>query len=510
MNIQTNADFEGITAYFRDHPDALEPGAVSVEVRETHISYVLLTARCAYKFKKPVALGFIIQDKLEERELNCHREIELNRRLAPEVYLRVLGIDRVGEGYIARENAKAPMEYCVQMKRLPDHHSLIHLLREDTITTEDIERIAEALAEFHLARKGDKTIAARHEFGKNMLDNLNVMAGDKLVSPEFIAAVKDYMSARMYAVRRREVREKIIDGHGDLRPDHIYVTPDSVNIIDCVEFNAAIRAADPIEDIAFVSMALRIEGRPGLAEDFLASYFSKTVDIAGLPLLPLYEIYRAAVRAKVDRIMLSSSPGEERVAYLRERFQGYIAFIRNRMTEKSPPPGRLTLVIGLPASGKSVFSAQRRRETGALVLSTDVIRKRMLGIHPTSRASRTPNREVFSGAYSREMSERVYRRQAAMARIALREGFHVIADGTFLKKRWRERLRRLAQRTGALMECCLIEAKEATIRERLRERKNGSGHSDLDDFNVWLSMREGFESPDPEENFIRFPGEKDS
>lgn len=287
-------------ACYPDHP-------ARVELRQTHVSAVFLTDRFAYKVKKPVALGFLDFSTLDRRRSACAAEVRLNRRLAPAVYLGVVPICATPAGPRVEGDGEA-IEWAVKMDRLPDAATLRHRLTEGSVDHSLLEALAERIAAFHARAERGEHVSRFGRFevvaanAREALAGLHGPAGVRLraLTEAALADLRPLIAARA-------ARHVPCDTHGDLRLDHVYHFPDrrppaDVVILDCVEFSDRFRFADPVADVAFLVMDLRFHGRDDLADAFADAYVRASGDEEGRGLLPFYTAYRAAVRAKVDRL----------------------------------------------------------------------------------------------------------------------------------------------------------------------------------------------------------------
>ena len=483
------ADIGRALAYFQEHPDCLEPGARQIERKDTHISSVLISDRLVFKFKKPVDFPFLNQMSRSERLRNCEREIILNRRLAPDVYIGIRTITVADGVFGLSQGAREEGEPCVVMERLPENSNLLSHVVEGRADAVMLERIAARLADFH---HGDSCGAAANgvrDFRGNYLQNLEVLSSIELFRDlDLDARLRHLLAVHSDQLAARECRGSIVDGHGDLRLDHIYVDQEAVRIIDCVEFSEAIRAVDPYEDLAFTSMALRFEGRADLARRLIAAYASATADVRGLAMLGLFEAYRAAVRAKIDVLTVRGrAPASKHYA---GRIERYLRLCDAILKEQPMRPRALFVVSGLPATGKSTQALRLSRELDAPVISTDVVRKRY----------RDRKSEAGTFLYVPAAVAGTYRRVAALVGLCLRLGHKVIADGTYSSRQNRDRIRRTAARFGIAAQFIVTEASEEEVKARLeRRRRKRSGDSDLTDMETWRALRKRWEPFAPDE-----------
>jgi aminoglycoside phosphotransferase family enzyme len=296
-------------------PAAYEPPVEGVVVRQTHISVVCLAGPFAYKVKKPVRLGFVDYSTLARRRHFCREEVRINRRLAPEVYLGVVPIVRERSGGRLRvEGTGEAVEWAVKMRRLPDEARLKETLARGEVDRGVIEELGRRIAAFHARARRDERIADHARFEKvarlvrRNLDEARGQVGRTIDMAEFdrLGLLSENVLARLGPlIDARADRGLPCEGHGDLRLDHVYLFPDrpcpgDMIIVDGIEFDEALRAADPVADVAFLIMELIAHGRRDLADATRDAYFSASADFEGKPLLAFYVSYRAAVRGKVE------------------------------------------------------------------------------------------------------------------------------------------------------------------------------------------------------------------
>lgn len=278
-----------------------------IELIETHISILFLTNRYVYKVKKPVDFGFLDFTSLEKRRYFCEREVFLNRRLAPSVYLGVVKIAE-SEGKLSLEAEGEVIDYAVKMKRIPGDRFLDKLLVKNQVTREMIRAVSKRLARFYAKAHTSEFIRsfARPERIKQDTDE-NFEQTEKYVG----ASLPDetYASTRERTNEFLRTREKVFhermssghirDCHGDLRLEHI-VWGEEIFIIDCIEFNERFRYTDVAADLAFLAMDLDYHGREDLSEALIRIYRQESGDGAVWSVLNFYKCYRAYVRGKVE------------------------------------------------------------------------------------------------------------------------------------------------------------------------------------------------------------------
>jgi aminoglycoside phosphotransferase family enzyme/predicted kinase len=463
--------------------------AQGYELIETHISRVYLGPEHVYKFKRPVNLGFLDFTTREARRAACHAEVELNRRLAPDVYLGVVALTRDAEGNAALVPAETLAEdqildWAVHMRRLDDAQRADVRLAAGALDAAEIEDIARLVARFHAEARSDAAVAALglpERIGFNVEENFTQVAGSALrfiSAPELQALAsyqRGFLRDRAALLRARVDAGRVRDGHGDLRLEHIYRDAHGGHaIIDCIEFNQRFRYADVCADLAFLGMDLRAHARPDLAELLLAAYARESGDYEAYALIDFYESYRALVRAKVASLLADdaqvAAPTRERAEASARRY----SLLAIASARPALSPARLIVCMGKMASGKSTLARALGLELAVPVLSADATRKQLLGVE-----AETPLRhDAFSGAYSAEQSARVYATLRERGAHVLASGRSVILDATFSAHAERAELAQLAIRYGVELLFLHCECERTTSLERLRARARGASVSD--------------------------------
>lgn len=489
----------------------LYPGDASgVELRETHISRVYLAGDQVYKFKKPVDFGFLNFVSLEARAHFCAREVELNRRLAPDVYRGVGALTRRPDGTLAlrgpdasaresesqseSQSGETPLDYCVVMRRLPDADNLAALLKAGRAPDALFTRIGQQLADFFTAAKrfsleeSDATAVLR----RNCLENFeqtrkyigSAIDGRRHAFLE--ATCRSFLDTHVPLLDRRAQEGRICDGHGDLRLDHIYAG-ESLEIIDCIEFNERFRRGDSALDLAFLLMDLEFNGRPDAAQTLLTACARRMNDPGMYGVIDFYTAYRAMVRAKVACLRLASLAPEHTPACM-EEIRRYLDLSVTAAVRFGRPA--LYITSGLPASGKSRIARGLAAALGAVHLATDQIRKEN---DPDAPAPAGPH-AFNAGRYSEQQRSLVYSHLFVRADECLRSGRSVILDATFASRHLREEARRLADtaRTPFVFIHAFCSENNALARLRKRELKPGLSDARADH---WLDLKRNFEPP---------------
>jgi len=293
-----------------------------IELKQTQMSFILLTDNFVYKVKKPVNLGYLDYTTLEKRHFYCHREIELNQRLCPNVYLRVVPITKDKGNFIIGGQGKA-IEYAVKMRRLPQEAMMDVLLTNNQLSSEMVNNVARKLAEFHQKAEvvsgfGDlDTITTNTEENFTQTEKYignTILRGTYLNTTNYTHA---FMIENTPLFHKRVAGGRIRDCHGDLHAAHICFT-DDICIYDCIEFNDRFRYCDVASEVAFLAMDLDHYRQTDLSRSFVNAYVVRSQDNELLKLLNFYKCYRAYVRGKVESFKLDDPhiPDEERARAL--------------------------------------------------------------------------------------------------------------------------------------------------------------------------------------------------
>ena len=437
---------------------------------ETHTAVIVFLADRAYKVKKPVSLGFLDFSTREARQAVCHREVELNRRLAPDVYLGVA--DVVGpDGEVS--------DHLVVMRRLPEDRRLSALVTSGQDVSGELRRIARVLASFHSAADTSPTISAaatRDAVRRNWDDNFEQLAPflGEVLDAEACAEVEQlahrYLDGRAPLFQRRIDEGYVRDGHGDLLADDVFCLDDGPRIIDCIEFDDRLRHGDVLADVAFLAMDLERLGTPELAERFLASYRQASGERWPPSLAEHYVAYRAHVRAKVACVRHGQGDA---------RAKGAATQLLD-MTRHHLRQGRVRLVLvgGLPGTGKSTLAERLAGSRGWVLLRSDEVRKELAGV-PHDQPQRAAYRK---GLYTEERTSEVYGELLERAGRALSLGETVVLDASWSDASWRQEAADVAEDTSSdLAELeCRVPEEEALARIRKRARAGGDA-SDADE-----------------------------
>jgi aminoglycoside phosphotransferase family enzyme len=308
----------------------------AVVCTETHMSWVFLTERHAYKLKKPVRYEYLDFSTPALRRFNCEEEIRLNRRLAPDVYLGVVPLTLAADGRLELGGAGPPVDWLVKMRRLPKAGMLDSAIAARTLHADDIARIADLLTDFYASAPHIDIDAGAYcaRFEGEIALNRAELPRYGLPPDEVEAPLRDqaaFIRRQRDVLEQRTRERRIVEGHGDLRPEHVYVGPPAT-VIDCLEFNYALRLVDPVDEIGYLAMECERLGMPAVGERVLAAYETRTGDRPPPALLHFYMSLRACVRARLaiwhlrDEIVAERAKWTDRARdYLRHALRHAVA-----------------------------------------------------------------------------------------------------------------------------------------------------------------------------------------
>ena len=291
---------------FLARPGAYRERPQSVEIKETHMSWVFLTDGRVYKLKKPVKYPTLDFATLKAREFNCREEIRLNRRLAPEDYLGIVRLTCKRDGSLALEGPGRTADWLVEMRRLPDDKMLDRAITAGTATAGKIDAVADLLTGFY--RSVDRSdlsaeaycsrFIAEHEETRRILamPALGYLNGER---GGILDAMETALKSHRNLLAERARSGRIVEGHGDLKPEHVCLTDPPV-IIDCLEFNRGLRLIDPLDELAFFAMECRRLGAAWIGRQVFERCTRSLGEVPDERLVALYTAFRACIRARLS------------------------------------------------------------------------------------------------------------------------------------------------------------------------------------------------------------------
>lgn len=453
-------------------PRCYPHAAPGVRCIETHISWVFLAGEHAYKVKKPVALGFLDFSTLEARRRLCEEEVRLNRRTAPGLYLDVVPITGSAAAPVIGGDGAA-IEYAVHMRRFDEGRLALDLARAGRLGEAEAEALAAMTAAFHAGLPPAPAVNGYGAPGQVVapaLQNFDqigcLAAADE--NREGLARLRAWTEAAAQRLQADFVARArggcVRECHGDLHLGNIAWIDGQPVAFDGIEFNPGLRWIDVASDAAFLFMDLCDRGLVPLAWRFLNAYLARTGDYGLLRVWAFYVVYRAMVRAKVAGLRAADPSLEAPAA------AGAVADYRDylALAARFAGGGRRAVVLmhGLPGSGKSTVAQALAARAGAVVVRSDLERKRLHGLAALERSQSAQD----AGIYAAASTAATYARLAAVVEDAVAGGIPVVVDAAFLRRADRDAFRALAARVGATAWVVACEAAPEELRRRVRER----------------------------------------
>jgi uncharacterized protein len=467
-------------------------GEVPVHI-QTHISHLFLVGDRAYKMKRAVLLNFADLSTLEKRLDACQRELVLNRRTAPDMYLGYLPINRNGEGFTLGDTGDAgasgeAVDYVVEMQRFRQEDLFKQMADEHRLTRPVLGALAEQIIALHQTADQRPDMGGQAVMRANAADvhaNLTTYGthkGQRFLAQSDIdkwyAAIDGSFARHGALMDRRRADGHVRQCHGDLHLGNICLFNDAPTLFDCIEFSDELACIDVLYDLAFLVMDLVFHGLHTEASLVFNRYLSATRDYEGLPLMAGFLSLRAAIRAMVSAIDVAAdgqpiegdTPDAKPEA--RQEAADHLALALTLAPTETPPPPRLIAIGGLSGSGKSTIARQLAPALGpgTVVLSTDVIRKRLHGVSPET----TLPKSAYTGAVSGETYGVLFADAAALA-----AGQTLVADATFVRPQDRDTIADIAANAGAEFTGLWLDISEADATARVASRGNDPSDADV-------------------------------
>ena len=470
----SSRDQEEIFSFLAD--PATFAGGAAVQRVDTHGAAVFLGGGEAYKVKRAVRFPFMDFSTLEKRRAACEQEIVVNRDNAPGLYLGVVPIMRRPDG-LALGGAGEPVEWAVHMRRFDERATLDRLADRGELTREIADRLAEIVLAAHRRAPLRDGEAATRALESYLDQNEAAFASDPALfdpvqarrlaaaSRAALAAVRGLLVARGAAGHVRRC-------HGDLHLRNIALIDGAPVLFDAVEFDDSIATGDVLYDLAFLLMDLEERGLRGLANAILNRYLAAGDDaqLEGLLALPIFLSLRSAIRAKVvaaGLVHLTGAASRRGADEARRYFRFAEAFLE-------PAPARLLAVGGLSGTGKSRLAAELApglgRTPGAVLLRSDVARKRRFGVAETDR--------LPAAAYGAATSGKIYEDLRRKAALALRAGQSVVLDAVHERQADRAAAEGVAREVGASFCGLWLDAPLSVRLARVGARRGDASDAD--------------------------------
>ncbi|MGE0716558.1 MAG: AAA family ATPase [Alphaproteobacteria bacterium] len=438
---------------------------------ETHGAIVFLAGDRAWKLKRAVRFPYMDFSTPELRRAACAAEIRLNRRTAPEIYLEAPAVTREADGRLAIGGAGEPVDWLVAMRRFPDDSVLDRVADRGGVDAALAEAIADHVADFHAAAERRPEVGGVDALRRVAETNARVFADCAPVLPATDTAALGAETMRRLDAFAPLIERRRRDGyvrlcHGDLHLANICLLDGAPRLFDALEFDERLIEIDVLYDAAFLVMDLWARGLRAEAQRFLGRWVERMDDLAGLALLPVFVSLRAAIRAHVCVAMART--GKTGAA---ERARAYLDLARDALAVEAPP---LVAVGGLSGTGKSTVAYRLAPHLaplpGAVVLRSDVVRKRLAGVAAQEKAP--------PAAYGEAMTERVYATLRADAATALAAGRSVIVDAVHARPDERAAIEQVAVRIGVPFHGIWLEAPASTLVARVEARRGDASDAD--------------------------------
>jgi hypothetical protein len=444
---------------------------------DTHGAAVFLAGPDVYKVKRAVYFPFMDFSTLEKRRRACEAEITVNRPNAPELYRDVVAITR-GERGLELGGRGEVVEYAVHMRRFDETATLDRIADPSVFSPELVAKLARAVLRSHKAAPLRDGAAATRSLERYLEQNEAAFAADaELFDPERAARLAAEARAALAAVEplllTRGAAGYVRRCHGDLHLRNIVLIDQEPVLFDAVEFDDAIATGDVLYDLAFLLMDLAERGRLDASNQLMNRYLwesGEEAQLSGLAALPIFLSIRSAIRAKVVAAGIRHLPSSEQ-ARAHEEAKRYFWFAEEFL---KPMPARLVAIGGLSGTGKSTLAARLApsvgRSPGAVLLRSDIERKRLFGVAETEKLPQ----EGYGEAATRE----VYARLQRKAELALRAGQSVVVDAVHARPAERQAIEQLAQRLGLAFAGLWLELPLAQRLGRVGARRNDASDAD--------------------------------
>ncbi len=441
-------------------------GGSAVQQIDTHLSHVFLTGERAYKIKRAVRYDFVDFSRTALRKAACEKELEINRRTAPEIYLGVVPI-YCNDGVASWRGGGAPVDWAVEMARFDTDKQLDVLVSHGKLERGVVKELADVIAECHQSaavvndfKPGGGAPAVLDQISTALHDHEIGARRERDIARWTALAFEAYEEQSTFLESRRR-HGWVRHCHADLHLANICLYKGRPTPFDAIEFNDDLANIDVFYDLAFTLMDLVNYNRGDLANILLNRYLSITRDYAGARLLPLFQSMRAGVRA----MLLSLPTQSDKNKRMAERYLDLA--LEYLIGEREP---RLIAVGGNSATGKSTLAGALAMRTngrsGAIMLRSDVIRKRLL--------DKAPEEPLSADGYGERHSSAVYKRLLKDARRALRAKQSVVLDATFLDPAFRDAAEEVARHAGVPFTGFWLSAPRDVLMERISARLNGA------------------------------------
>lgn len=452
---------------FLSRPDSYPGTYESVEMIETHISWVFLVQDFVFKMKKPVKFDFLDFSTFEKRLEACKQELILNKRMAPSTYLDVVFVTRDSSGSLGLSGPGVPIEPLVKMRRLPSESMLDWLLMEEKLQNEQLLDLSNYLNDFYSHQPAvpcnyTKFIAdvTSHIMQNRtaLLENTENHCHDKIKAIHTAQLI--FLHVHQVLFKQRISDGRIIDGHGDLRPEHICFLDDGPAVFDCIEFNPEFRLVDIIDELAFLAIEMERLGHKTSGELILENYMKMSEDRPDPRLPEFYKSYRAIVRAKVAAIR-SGQVGKDLESDQKNLADAYIDIASHYASQLEPI--WIFAVGGGMGAGKSTLATALAAKYQIEILQTDVIRRELCG-------KSEKDHSFGEGLYTEENRNRIYQEMLHRLEQLLDRGLSVVLDASFGSELIRNQVTKIADKYSARLSFLWCHCSPEVAKKRIEQR----------------------------------------
>jgi aminoglycoside phosphotransferase family enzyme/predicted kinase len=432
-----------------------------LQVAETHVSRIFLTGDRAWKLKKALTLPYLDFATLQQRRTACEREVELNRRTAPELYLGCRAVYRNADAQLGFTPQGEPVEWLIEMRRFPSDATFDHLAAAGKLDAALIETLANTIAAFHaeaetVAAEATDTVTRTLDFNDAAFERRAAGCIPDADLGSFRTALQAEFERQRPLLARRKAAGRMRHGHGDLHLRNIALIDGRPTLFDCLEFDDGLAEIDTLYDFAFLLMDLLHHGCRELANRALNRYLEASGDYEGLPLLPLYVALRAAIRCHIAAMTPAGCDAARR----------YLALAQGALRSDR---ARLVAIGGYSGTGKSTVARDLAAVLGgypwgAVVLRSDVLRKQLQGRALTERLPQ----DSYTAEASRQTYAAIYRRAGEL----LGSGTSIILDAVFGRPDERAAAAAIAEERHVGFTGLWLSAPQAILLSRVAARRN--------------------------------------
>jgi aminoglycoside phosphotransferase family enzyme/predicted kinase len=459
--------------------DPATHGGSPVRRIDTHASVVFLAGDLAYKLKRAIRYSYLDYSTVEARRKACEAELALNRRTAPEIYLRVSPVCENADDALVLGGTGPVIDWVVVMRRFDDDLLFDRLAQRGALTRSHMLELAGEIADFHRAAEVDRQAGGATAIAEVISGNLANLSAHApgIFALADIEALRKRSEAALGQVSdlldRRRAAGRVRLCHGDLHLRNVCLIGGKPVLFDCIEFSRELACIDVLYDLAFLLMDLEERHLRPLANAVFNRYLDLTDENDGIPAIPLFLSIRAAVRAHVTATAAKLDAAPETRDLLAAEARPYLQLALEVMRPVSP---LLIAIGGLSGTGKTTLAYHLAPELGAApgarVLRTDILRKRLAGEPLTAR--------LPAAAYGEEATQRVYQALFDQSAAMLASGHGAIADGVFAREDERQAIEAIAARRDVPFAGFWLEASLPMLEQRIERRQADASDATVD------------------------------